>query len=145
MTSSGALDEGQGSFNIIQVNGPVRRGIIRNFINTPNACWYIYREDQPTNVILILLVVKVTLRSYSMPRNYKKVVKPYTIATIELAIKEVKDGASIRKTSAKYHMSNSLLRKYVKRNENEEPIIKDDLRVSLPNFLLYINIVIDDA
>lgn len=45
-----------------------------------------------------------------MPRTYKKVDKSNTKATIELAVHEIKDGASIRATSAKYHLSFSLLR-----------------------------------
>ncbi|XP_066940011.1 uncharacterized protein [Macrobrachium rosenbergii] len=62
-----------------------------------------------------------------MVRNYKKVEKPYTQATIEIAVKEVQDGASIRATSAKHRLSFSLLRKHVKKSENEE-FIKEDMR-----------------
>ena len=64
-----------------------------------------------------------------MVRNYKKVEKPYTQSTIAIAVREVQDGASIRATSAKYHLSFSLLRKHVKENENEG-VTKEDMRVS---------------
>lgn len=69
-----------------------------------------------------------------MPRTYKKVERPYTKATIKLAVQEVKDGSSIRAASAKHHMSYSLLRKHVKRSESEESF-KDDMRVSYCFFL----------
>lgn len=65
-----------------------------------------------------------------MPRTYKKVERPYTKATIKLAVQEVKDGSSIRAASAKHHMSYSLLRKHVKRSESEESF-KDDMRVRI--------------
>lgn len=57
-----------------------------------------------------------------MPRIYTKVERPYTAATIELAVQEVKNGSSIRAASAKHHMSFSLLRKHVKRSESEEAL-----------------------
>ena len=44
-----------------------------------------------------------------MPRNYEPVIKPYTEATIAMA--EVEEGAKIKPTAEKYHMSTTLLRK----------------------------------
>lgn len=72
-----------------------------------------------------------------MPRTYTKVERPYTTATIELAVQEVKDGSSIRVASAKYHMSYSLLRKHVKRSESQESS-KDDMRVSYYFLCVYV-------
>ena len=57
-----------------------------------------------------------------MVRSYKKVEKPYTQSTIAIAVQEVQDDAPICSTSAKYHLSFSLLRKHVKKNENEGAI-----------------------
>ena len=46
-----------------------------------------------------------------MPRNYEPVIKPYTEATIAMAVAEVEEGAKIKRTAEKYHMSTTLLRK----------------------------------
>lgn len=48
-----------------------------------------------------------------MPRTYKPRPKLYTEASVTVAIEEVENGASVRSTANKYHMSTSMLRKRV--------------------------------
>ena len=52
-----------------------------------------------------------------MPRNYAPKKKLYTEVSIASAIKEVNEGASIRKACKKYHMSRTLLNSRLKEEE----------------------------
>lgn len=51
-----------------------------------------------------------------MPRTYKPRPKLYTEAAVTVAIEEVENGASVRSTAKKYHMSTSMLRRRVLAN-----------------------------
>ena len=58
-----------------------------------------------------------------MVRSYKKKVKPWNEATIDVAIQEIIDGAKIKNTAEKYGMSVGLLWNKLqehKKGENKE-------------------------
>ena len=48
-----------------------------------------------------------------MPRTYKCVKKPYNEETVQIALDDVANGASIRKTARRYHMTFGMLRNRV--------------------------------
>ena len=52
-------------------------------------------------------------------RNYKKKVKLYSEATIEIAMSEVKAGASVKRPAIKYHMSRHMLKMRLKEDAGE--------------------------
>lgn len=48
-----------------------------------------------------------------MPRTYKKKIKSYTEATVELAVNQVLQGVGILKTAKQFGMSHGLLHSWV--------------------------------
>ncbi|CAF3744594.1 unnamed protein product [Rotaria socialis] len=61
-------------------------------------------------------------------RQYKKKIKTYTEKTIEKAIEEINDGASIRETARKYNMSFFMLRNRHKKQIDEGTCQLEDKR-----------------